>query len=149
MAQKQHPGRRIRHAPASRDSGHLQAVAAGVLFIWTKTARDILQKVIRANARFSPKKNAALHWYSSGLVGFRRPEYLWLKAAAYISERSYSSGLSNNAALPRHFLNANIALKYTSTKAMVVLCNGTIGNTSQKLKSINCLTMTMPIHHIT
>ena len=30
-------------------------------FIWTKTARDILQKVIRANRRLSSKQNAALH----------------------------------------------------------------------------------------
>ena len=30
-------------------------------FIWTKTARDILQKVIRANARLSSKQNATLH----------------------------------------------------------------------------------------
>jgi transposase len=30
-------------------------------FIWTKSARDILQKVIRANARLSSKKNETLH----------------------------------------------------------------------------------------
>lgn len=30
-------------------------------FIWTATARDILQKVIRANSRLSSKQNAALH----------------------------------------------------------------------------------------
>lgn len=30
-------------------------------FIWTKSARDILQKVIRANARLSSKQNEALH----------------------------------------------------------------------------------------
>src|SRR5690606_24737739 len=30
-------------------------------FIWTKSARDILQKVIRANNRLSSKKNEALH----------------------------------------------------------------------------------------
>jgi transposase len=30
-------------------------------FIWTKSARDILQKVIRANSRLSSKKNEALH----------------------------------------------------------------------------------------
>jgi len=30
-------------------------------FIWTKTARDILQKVIRANSRLSSKQNEALH----------------------------------------------------------------------------------------
>ena len=30
-------------------------------FIWTKSARDILQKVIRANSRFSSKQNAAAH----------------------------------------------------------------------------------------
>ncbi len=30
-------------------------------FIWTKTARDILQKVIRANGRLSSKQNATLH----------------------------------------------------------------------------------------
>jgi hypothetical protein len=30
-------------------------------FIWTKSARDILQKVIRANCRLSSKQNAALH----------------------------------------------------------------------------------------
>jgi len=30
-------------------------------FIWTKSARDILQKVIRANDRLSSKQNAALH----------------------------------------------------------------------------------------
>jgi len=30
-------------------------------FIWTKSARDILQKVIRANGRLSAKKNEALH----------------------------------------------------------------------------------------
>ena len=29
-------------------------------FIWTKSARDILQKVIRANARLSSKQNATL-----------------------------------------------------------------------------------------
>ena len=30
-------------------------------FIWTKSAADILQKVIRANSRLSSKKNEALH----------------------------------------------------------------------------------------
>ena len=30
-------------------------------FIWTKTARDVLQKVIRANSRLSSKQNEALH----------------------------------------------------------------------------------------
>jgi transposase len=30
-------------------------------FIWTKSARDILQKVIRANRRLSSKQNEALH----------------------------------------------------------------------------------------
>jgi len=30
-------------------------------FIWTKSARDILQKVIRANCRLSSKQNASLH----------------------------------------------------------------------------------------
>ena len=30
-------------------------------FIWTKRARDILQKVIRANTRLSSKKNGTLH----------------------------------------------------------------------------------------
>ena len=30
-------------------------------FIWTKTARDILQKVIRANSRLSGKQNETLH----------------------------------------------------------------------------------------
>ena len=30
-------------------------------FIWTKSARDILQKVIRANARLSCKQNGTLH----------------------------------------------------------------------------------------
>ncbi len=30
-------------------------------FIWTKSARDILQKVIRANARLSSKQNGTLH----------------------------------------------------------------------------------------
>lgn len=30
-------------------------------FIWTKSARDIVQKVIRANSRLSAKQNAALH----------------------------------------------------------------------------------------
>jgi transposase len=30
-------------------------------FIWTKSARDILQKVIRANGRLSSKQNATLH----------------------------------------------------------------------------------------
>ena len=29
--------------------------------IWTKSARDILQKVIRANSRLSSKQNATLH----------------------------------------------------------------------------------------
>jgi hypothetical protein len=30
-------------------------------FIWTKSARDILQKVISANSRFSSKQNATRH----------------------------------------------------------------------------------------
>ena len=30
-------------------------------FIWTKSSRDILQKVIRANSRLSSKQNATLH----------------------------------------------------------------------------------------
>lgn len=30
-------------------------------FIWIKSARDILQKVIRANRRLSSKQNATLH----------------------------------------------------------------------------------------
>ena len=29
-------------------------------FIWTKSARDILQKVVRANSRLSSKQNATL-----------------------------------------------------------------------------------------
>ena len=29
--------------------------------IWTKSARDILQKVIRANTRLSSKQNGTLH----------------------------------------------------------------------------------------
>jgi len=29
--------------------------------IWTKSARDILQKVLRANSRSSSKQNATLH----------------------------------------------------------------------------------------
>ncbi|CAG2155360.1 IS630 family transposase [Cupriavidus numazuensis] len=32
-------------------------------FIWTKSARDILQKVIRANRRLSSKQNGTLHFY--------------------------------------------------------------------------------------
>ena len=31
------------------------------LFIWTTSARDILQKVIRANSRLSSKQNVTLH----------------------------------------------------------------------------------------
>ena len=30
-------------------------------FIWTKSARDILEKVIRPNSRLSSKQNEALH----------------------------------------------------------------------------------------
>ncbi|RMW92030.1 IS630 family transposase, partial [Pseudoxanthomonas spadix] len=30
-------------------------------FIWTRSARDILQKVIRANQRLSSKQNGTLH----------------------------------------------------------------------------------------
>jgi len=30
-------------------------------FIWTKSARDILQKVIRANSRLSSTQNETLH----------------------------------------------------------------------------------------
>ena len=30
-------------------------------FIWTKSARDILQKIIRANSHLSFKQNATLH----------------------------------------------------------------------------------------
>ena len=30
-------------------------------FVWTKSARDILQKVIRANCHLSSKHNATLH----------------------------------------------------------------------------------------
>jgi len=32
------------------------------LFIWIKTVRDILQKVIRANGHLSRKQNSTLHW---------------------------------------------------------------------------------------
>ena len=32
-------------------------------FIWTKSARDILQKVIRANRKLSAKQNEALHYF--------------------------------------------------------------------------------------
>jgi hypothetical protein len=31
-------------------------------FGWTKSAADILQKVIRANSRLSSKQNETLHW---------------------------------------------------------------------------------------
>jgi len=31
-------------------------------FIWIKTVRDILQKVIRANGHLSRKQNSTLHW---------------------------------------------------------------------------------------
>ena len=34
-------------------------------FIWTKSARDILEKVIRANRRLSSKQNEAPHWWVS------------------------------------------------------------------------------------
>ena len=34
-------------------------------FIWTKSAADILQKVIRANSSLSSKQNATLHWNQS------------------------------------------------------------------------------------
>jgi transposase len=37
-------------------------------FIWTKSARDILQKVIRANSRLSSKRNTALAHLSRGLT---------------------------------------------------------------------------------
>ena len=37
-------------------------------FIWTKSARDILQKVIRANSRLSSKQNATLHVIVPSLV---------------------------------------------------------------------------------
>jgi len=30
-------------------------------FIWTKSARDMLQKIIRANSRLSSRQNEALH----------------------------------------------------------------------------------------
>ena len=30
-------------------------------FIWTKSARDIMQKIIHANERLSSKQNATLH----------------------------------------------------------------------------------------
>ncbi len=44
-------------------------------FIWTKSARDILQKVIRANARSSSKQNETLHWfiYETSSLGVNRP----------------------------------------------------------------------------
>jgi len=44
-------------------------------FIWTKSARDIQQKVIRANSRLSSKQNATLHWppASAALCGTRWP----------------------------------------------------------------------------
>ena len=32
-------------------------------FIWTKSARDILQKVIRANRKLSAKQNEALRYF--------------------------------------------------------------------------------------
>lgn len=35
-------------------------------FIWAKSARDILQKVIRANRQLSSKQNAATHWRLTG-----------------------------------------------------------------------------------
>jgi hypothetical protein len=38
-------------------------------FIWTKSARDILQKVIRANARLSSKQNETLHYPSASFRG--------------------------------------------------------------------------------
>ena len=38
-------------------------------FIWTTSARDILQEVIRANSRLSPKQNATLHRGAKHLVG--------------------------------------------------------------------------------
>jgi hypothetical protein len=57
------------YPPASR--GSLQGVRVTDLsrlvagkpqpFVWTAKARDILQKVIRANARLSSKQNEALH----------------------------------------------------------------------------------------
>ena len=37
-------------------------------FIWTKSARDIPQKVIRANHHFNSKKNEALHWWAMRAV---------------------------------------------------------------------------------
>ena len=41
-------------------------------FIWTKSARDILQKVIRANSRLSSKQNATLHQMRAPVRGVPR-----------------------------------------------------------------------------
>jgi len=43
-------------------------------FIWTKSARDLLQEVIRANSRLCSKRNATLHHPRRGAaVGILRP----------------------------------------------------------------------------
>jgi transposase len=83
-------------------------------FIWTKSARDILQKVIRANARLSSKQNETLHQElapdAPGPVDRRQPSVslairaqpppaarscgrVWMRSAASRSARSRSSRL--------------------------------------------------------
>jgi hypothetical protein len=41
-------------------------------FIWTKSARDTLQKFIRANSRLSSKQNATLHQMRAPVRGMPR-----------------------------------------------------------------------------
>jgi hypothetical protein len=68
-------------------------------FIWTKSARDILQKVIRANSRLSFKQNEALHYQASARwLTYARSSPVTGSAKA-IARASKRSGFANSFAL--------------------------------------------------
>ena len=64
-------------------------------FIWTKSARDILAKVIRANSRLSAKQNATLHYYrppsSTGLSKSESPTLKRSRATRWGAKRKKTS----------------------------------------------------------
>jgi hypothetical protein len=72
-------------------------------FIWTKSAADILQKVIRANSRLSSKQNATLHYASPRQSRSRLPAAMAAAGLDYAQshQRGRNDRLSGSTAFHR------------------------------------------------
>ena len=69
-------------------------------FVWTKSARDILQKVIRADSRLSSKQNDALHYLDQAhrvLSEVKRPGEIWVSEVILHPRITFDSDLEVSA----------------------------------------------------